>query len=147
MNWVDAFFFIRVIKQALRSSGANAKEKHVVDISKCALFLLEAAKKCDAVFGVTQKSTLHTVRDSKADIKKMQQHLLEKGVTKENTTPASLDRTFIDPTESGLATLTKGEWLQKQLQSKYEIGEDNLENEQSLDELDLSDLDYELADT
>lgn len=145
MNLFHATFFIRVIKQALRCSGANVTDKHVVDISMCALFLLKAAKKCDAVFKVSPKSTLHTVRDSKADIKKIQQHLLEKEITKENITPEStLDKTFIDPTESGLDTLTKGVWLQQQLQSKFEISEDNLQSEQSLGELDL---DYELADT
>lgn len=101
-----ALSYTRVIKQALRSSGANATDKHVVDVSMCALFLLEAAKKCDGVFAVTPKSTSHTVRDSKADIKKIQLHLLEKGITKEDTTTSNQDK-FTDPTESGMATLTR----------------------------------------
>ena len=73
------------------------------------------------------QSILHTVRDAEAGIKKIHQHLLEKEITKEvkdRTTPS-----FLDPTESGLNTLTKGEWLQKQLQSKVD---DNLQNEESL---------------
>lgn len=80
----------------------------------------------------------HTVRDSKADIIKIQQYLLEKVITKENTdrkTPV-----FIDPATSGIDTIMKGEWLQRQLQSKFE----DLQSEQSRGELDL---DYELSDT
>ena len=105
----------RVVKQALRCSGANVTDKHITDVSMCALFLLEAAKKCDALFEVSPKLTAHTVRDSKADICKMQQQLLEKEITEEDierTTPA-----FIDPTVAGADTLTKGEWLRKHLQS------------------------------
>ena len=102
----------------------------------CALFLLEAAKKCDKVFAVPPQSTLHTVRDAEADIKKIHQHLLITKEVKDRTTPS-----FLDPTESGLNTLTKGEWLQKQLQSKVD---DNLQNEESHGEVDI---DYELADT
>lgn len=127
------------MKQALRSSGANVTDKHITDVSMCALFLLQAAKRCDKVFGVPPQSTEHTVRDAKLDIQKIHQHLLEKGVTKEvkdRTTPV-----FIDPTYAGLNTLTQGDWLQKQLQSKFV---DNLQNEERHGETDL---DYELADT
>lgn len=127
------------MKQALHSSGANRTDQHIIDVSMCALFLLEAAKKCDAVFGVPTQSTAHTVRESKADIKKMQQQLLEKKVTSED-----LNRTgtrFVDPTVSGLDTLTKGEWLKKQLHS---IPENLHSDQQSRDELD--NIDYELSD-
>lgn len=127
------------MKQALRSSGANVTDKHITDVSMCALFLLEAAKKCDKVFGVPPQSTTHTVRDAKSDIGKICQHLLDKGITKEvedRTAPG-----FVDPTDSGLNTLTHGDWLQKKLQTKYD---DNLQNEESHGELDI---DYELADT
>ena len=92
------------MKQALRVSGANRTDKHIVDVSMCALFLLEAAKKCDEVFGVHPSSTAHTVRDSKSDIQKISNMLLEKEVTMENssrTTPS-----FTDPTKDGMATLT-----------------------------------------
>ena len=129
----------RVVKQAMHCSGANATEKHIIDISMCALFMLEAAKKCDAVFEVSPMSKSHTVRDSKADIRKIQQQLIEKCITKEDTNRKSPG--FVDPTESGIDTLTKSEWLQKQLQSKFD---DNLQSEQDRGELDL---DYELADT
>lgn len=74
---------IRVVKQALRCSGANITDKHITDVSMCALFLLEAAKKCDKVFGVPPQSTAHTVRDAKSDIGMICQHLLDKEITKE----------------------------------------------------------------
>lgn len=127
------------MKQALRSSGANVTDKHITDVSMCALFLLEAAKKCDSVFGVTPQTTSHTVRDAKSDIKKIRQHLLDKEISEEVK-----DRTttvFIDPTEAGLNTLTQGDWLQKQLQLKFD---DTLQNEESYGEVDI---DYELSDT
>lgn len=130
---------ISVVKQALRCSGANITDKHITDVSMCALFLLEAAKKCDTAFGVPPQSTSHTVRDAKSDIGKIYQHLLDNQIAKEvkdRTTPA-----FIDPMESGLHTLTQGDWLQKQLRSKFE---DYLQNEESHGEVDI---DYELADT
>lgn len=125
------------MKQALRSSGANVTEKHILEISQCALFLLEAAKKCDKMFGVSPSTTAHTVRDYKSDIAKLRSQLLEKEVTTEKplrTTPA-----FVDPTVSGLTTLTGG-WLEKQLSSQCE---DILQNEQFHGEVDI---DYELAD-
>lgn len=128
----------RVVKQSLRCSGANVTDKHVTDISMCALFLLEASKKCDKVFGVPPSSTAHTVRDSKSDIAMLRDQLLEKEITTEKesrTTPA-----FLDPTENGLTTLTKGEWLQKQLSSDV----DYLQNEQNHGE--IYDIDYELSD-
>lgn len=126
------------MKQALRCSGANVTDKHITDVSMCALFLLEAAKKCDLVFGVPPSSTAHTVRDSQSDIVKIRTMLMEKEITTENssrTTPP-----FLDPTQKGLTTLTKGDWLQKQLSSKCDS---NLQDEQSHGEVDI---DYELAD-
>ena len=127
------------MKQALRSSGANVTDKHILDVSMCALFLLEAAKKCDRVFGVSPESISHTIRDSKADIMKIHQQLLEKSITQENTerkTPI-----FVDPTESGINTITKGDWLSKHLQSNFE---DNLQSDEGRGEIDM---DYELFDT
>lgn len=127
-----------MVKQALRGSGGHVPDKHITDISMCALFLLEAAKKCDKVFNVPPSSTAHTVRDSKSDIAKVRGCLLEKEITKEKdgrTTPA-----FLDPTEKGLSTLTKGDWLQKQLSSGRN---DHLRTENSHGEVDM---DYELAD-
>lgn len=130
------------MKQALRSSGANVTPKHIEDVSMCALFLLQAAKKCDSVFGVTPKSTLHTVRDSQADIQKVHQQLMEMGIVSEDATRTSPG--FVDPTVSGMGTLTNGKWLQKQLQIKIEVTSSLQNSDNTRGELDL---DYELADT
>ena len=51
--------------------------------------------------------------------------LLDKKITTENS--GRKEPRFIDPTVSGVSTLTKGEWLEKQLTSKVE---DNLQSEQ-----------------
>ena len=128
----------RVLKQALRSSGANVTDKHITDVSMCALFLLKAAKTCDKVFAVPPQSTAHTVREFKSDIRKIHTLLIEKKIIQEDisrTTP-----TFVDPTESGLNTLTKGDRLKKVLIKSDE----NLQNEQGHGEVDI---DYELAES
>ena len=49
-------FLHRVVKQTLRSSGANVTTAHITEVSLAALFLLEAAKKTDREFGVTTQS-------------------------------------------------------------------------------------------
>ena len=51
--YVIPLYMQRVIKEALCSSGANITEKHIMDVSMSALFLMEAARKCDKVFGTT----------------------------------------------------------------------------------------------
>lgn len=105
----------------------------------CAPFLLEAAKKCDKIFSVTSQSTSHTTRDSKRDIMKIHKHLQEAGITtedKKRKTPQ-----FIDPTQCGLDTLCKREWLQKHLASTGCV--ENLQDEQENDEINLE---YELSD-
>lgn len=125
----------RVVKQALRSSGANVTEKHIRDVSMCALFLLEAAKKCDTVFKVSKQSTAHTIRDANADILKIQAMLLEKNIVTEDVTRTQPG--FVDPTVSGIDTLTKGDWLEKHLASKVE---ENLQ----IEERGEVDIDFEL---
>ena len=135
--------FFRVVKQALRSSGANVTDQHISNVSMCALFLLEAAKRCDRVFAVPPKSTAHTVGDSKSDIKKLEKHLLERGITTENPdrlTPAF--PAFEDPTEVGLNKLTKGNWLRNHLQSDFEDLQ-GAHGEENVGEINI---DYELAD-
>ena len=81
----------------------------------CALLLLEAAKKCDKVFGVHPSSIAHTTRDSKSDIAKLTNQLLEKEITMKK--PDCKTPAFMDPTDSGLTTLANGKWLQKKLLS------------------------------
>lgn len=129
----------RVIKQALRSSGANVADQHISDVSMCAMFMLEAAKRCDSVFRVPPKSTRHTVADSESDISKLQKHILQKGITQEDpnrTTPI-----FEDPTEIGLNKLTNDNWLSKHL--TLLSSDDNPQCEQHQGEVDI---DYEIAD-
>ena len=94
----------------MRSSGANITTKHLEEISLSSLFLMEAAKKADQVFGVHPQSTAHTIRDAKADIKKMATHLLNKKATTEfpgRNTPA-----FHDLTEDGWKKLSTTDWIQ-----------------------------------
>ena len=128
-----------VVKQTLRSSGANATNKHITNVSMCAPLLLEAAKRCDKIFSVPPPSTAHTTRDSKTDIMKIRERLQEAAITTEDK--ARNIPKFVDPTHSGLDTLCKREWLQKHLASTgYE---ENLQDEQEQGEIDL---DYELSD-
>ena len=64
----DDYLVFSVVKEAIRSSGTNATEKHIEDVSICALLLIEAAKKADQAFGVTPKSGARTVRSAENDI-------------------------------------------------------------------------------
>ena len=100
------------MKQALRTSGANITKAHIVDVSLCSLFLLEAAKKTDRAFNVAATRGAHTTRDAAADIHKISSHLLDKQVTEvcERTTPS-----FIDPTEKGWERLSTTGWMQETL--------------------------------
>ena len=103
-----ASFVYSVIKEALRSSVANATQKHIEEASLAALFLMDAAKKADREFGVSQQSGKHTVREAITDITKMAKHLTEHQVTtvmSSRTTPS-----FHDATEDGWKKLTKS-WL------------------------------------
>ena len=57
--------------QAFRASGANVTDKHLREVSMCALFLLEAAKKIDKAYSVSPKTTAHAIKDAAADIEKI----------------------------------------------------------------------------
>ena len=70
-------YFIRIMKQALHSSGGNITEQHIVDLSFSALFLMEAAKKATWAFGVTPQTSAHTTRNAENDIDKMVNHLID----------------------------------------------------------------------
>ena len=113
-------------------------EKHITDVSMCALFLMEAANK---VFSVSSQTTSHTVRDSNSEIGKMQQLLLDKEIIVEKQ-----DRTappFTDSTVLGLNLLTKTDWLQNQLCS---FVLDDLQHDASDAERGITTVDYELSD-
>ena len=55
--------FSRMIKETMRASGANATQKHLEEVSMCAMLLMDTAKKVDHMFGVSQ-SVSHTTRDA-----------------------------------------------------------------------------------
>ena len=108
-------FLHRVVKQTLRSSGANVTTAHITEVSLAALFLLEAAKKTDREFGVTTQSQRHTVRDAAVDVQKIVQHLLEKSVTTE--TQGRHSPKFIHPTNAGWVKMSSPNWLAAVLSS------------------------------
>lgn len=93
------FFLYRVIKQTMRSSGANVTSSHITEVSLAALFLLEAAKKTDKELHVTPQSQTHTVRDAADDIMKITLHLTNKSVMSE--TPDRRAPQFVHPTQKG----------------------------------------------
>ena len=102
----------RVVKQALRSSGANVTEKHITDVSLSALFLMKAATKADTVLKVPQRSTSHTIRDANKDMLKIMHHLLDKKVSEEDKDRAKSSPSFTDLNAVGLKKLTTTRWLQ-----------------------------------
>ena len=128
----------RVMKQTLRSSGANVTATHIEDVSLSALFLLEAAKKTDRQFGVTPQTRRHTIRDSVKDIQKVVLHLIENTVTAEM--PDREKPKFNHPTEKGWKKLSSSGWLEGILSSSLV---QELETETERGEVDL---DYELYD-
>ena len=99
----------RVIKQTLRSSGANVTKAHISEVSLAALFLLEAAKKTDREFGVTPQSRRHSERDATGDIHKIVQHLHEKSVSTE--TQGRCSPPFVHPVSNGWKKMSSPDWL------------------------------------
>jgi len=134
---VHTNYFCRVLKQALRSSGGNATEKHIEEVSLCNLFLMEAAKKADQEFGVAPTSSRHTVRDASADIRKMAVHLLEYHVTTQK--PGRNSPPFNDSTNDGFKKMSLT-WL-KHILTQAEGNEDDTEQQSTQKEVDL---DYEI---
>ena len=126
----------RVVKQTLRSSGANVTTAHITEVSLAALFLLEAAKKTDREFRVTPQSRAHTMRDATGDVWKVTQHLLDKSVTtetKDRHSPA-----FVHPSDRGWERMNSPEWLAAVLSGSLVEEEDITRGEVELD--------YELSD-
>ena len=103
-------FNYRVLKQAIRSSGANITVQHIEDVSLCGLFLLDAAKKVDEMFGVHKPSTKHTV---KGDITRMCSYLIDNNASKEDLSRTNI-LTFDDPETKGLERVAKG-WIEEYL--------------------------------
>ena len=74
--------------------------QHIEDVSLCGLFLLDAAKKADELFGVHKPSTRHTVRDAQGDITKLCSYLIDNKASKEDLSRTSI-LTFDDPETKG----------------------------------------------
>ena len=129
-------FPYRVIKQTLRSSGANVTSAHIAEVSLAALFLLEAAKKTDREFRVTPQLRTHTVRDAADDVEKITMHLTNKSVTSE--TQGREGPQFVHPTQKGWEKLSNPDWLAAILSSSL------VEEEQA--RRGDAELDYELSD-
>ena len=130
-------FDYRVIKEALRSSGANATKKHLEDISMCGLFLLDVCKGVDGMFGV-QCNGAHTTRDAAGGIRKIVSYLCEEKVTKEVK-----DRhgwPFIDPCIAGCKSVAEGK-----LDAYLRGEEDNIDEAVQEDTREI-DVNYELSD-
>lgn len=132
------FILLRVVKDTLRSSGANATPKHIEEVSLSALFLADAAKKADRELGLTAYSGKHTAHDAQRDINQIARHLQNYQVTKEvpeRTTPM-----FRDLTDDGWKKLD-GSWLERVLGS-YPLT-DLQQGEEERGEVDSN---YELYD-
>ena len=127
----------------MRASGANATQKHMEDVSLCALFLMDVAKRVDRMFGVSQSVT-HTARDANKDITKMVVHLLSEKVTTELEQRQS-HLTFEDPSVAGCRCIAGGH-IDKYL--KEEVDDENDVSESTDDEIPeiIVDLNYELYD-
>ena len=109
----------------MRSSGANATQKHLEDVSMCGLFLLEVCRKVDKMFGA-ECSGAHTTRDAGSDIEKITTYLRTQKVTKEVENRQGWS--FIDPHTLGYKKVAEGK-LDAYLQEK-EDGSDDVSQEQ-----------------
>ena len=134
------FLLCSMIKEAMRSSGANATRKHLEEVSLCAMFLLTFAKRVYRMLDVSQ-SVAHTVRDSTSDMKKMISYLRNEGVTKEVLQPAQQQQSFSfeDPSIAGMHKVSTGK-LDPYLQGEIEM------NPEEIGDDHLVDIDYELYD-
>ena len=134
------YLFFSVVKEAIRSSGANATEKHIEDVSVCALLLMEAAKKADQAFGVTPKSGAHTVRSAENDIQKMVEYLMLKKATLQVLSRSESASPFTDPTEKGWEKLSTTDWIRETVARSHS---EDMEAASPNDELDSN---YEIYD-
>ena len=87
---------------------------------------MEASKKADTEFGVTSRSTKHTIRDASADVRKMAMHLIEHKVIVQatgRTSPA-----FKDVTEDGFKKMSQPRWLKQVLTEAAALADDETEH-------------------
>ena len=130
------FKYYRVIKQTLRSSGANVTANHITEVSLAALFLLDAAKKTDCEFRVPPQSRQHTVRDATDDIQNITLHLMDKSVTSEMQ--GRQTSKFVHTTQKGWEKMSSPNWLAAILSGSLVEEEEMRRGEVGLD--------YELSD-
>ena len=135
----------RVLKQALRGSGANLTTSHLTTMSLCGLFLLETAKRVDQEFQISHRSSHHTVRDADEDVAKMTCYLLEEKVASERERGGGV--VFKDPFNIGAQKIGSGYienfFKKTEVDDDLETGESN-DTTQSIENLDFS---YELHHT
>ena len=132
------------MKQALRSAGANQTMSHM-EVSLCAIFLMDAAKKVDTQLGVTKSSTRHTIRDSARDIAKMVAKLLEEHVCKEDHERERRDApVFHDLLVKGMERVGRG-WIKAFLDKHDTDPEWLAEGEEEIERIS-DDFQYELYD-
>ena len=131
----------RIIKQTLRSCGSNATKTHMERVSLCAMFLLEACRLCDSMFGVS-RSTYHAVANATEDINKLVTHLIQCCMIKEQPNREEII-CFEDPVYRGMKKVSDG-WLAKFLSSSFNEESDVVSC--ATDEDFELDVDYELYD-
>ena len=128
----------RVVKQALRASGANETDAFEGGLYVCFVSSWSSKNKIDKTYSVPPKSRAHTIRDSAKDIENIRLNLTTKEVTTENSTRTS--PSVADPSDIGWAKLNNTKWLLDLL--LWGPTEDDFEAE-GHSELDL-DFDYEI---
>ena len=134
INEMVVMYYFRVLKEALRSSGANCTEKHTEELSMCSLLLLDVAKRSDHEFDTPYHSSRHTIRSADDDIKKMVKYLIEEKVTQESENGAKIS--FKDPLVIGMQKVVDG-WLKFLVSPEPDTSTEDVSN----NELELN---YEL---
>ena len=132
----------RVIKQALKASGVNCTQAHMVDVSLCALFLLKVSRQVDEQLHTPYRSSHHTILDAKSDVKKMALHMLDSNVVVE--VEARNSPSFDDPVHHGMEKIKNG-WLSDFINKSLTSVE--VDSEVNVDSSNMdADLEYELYD-
>ena len=132
----------RILKQALRGSGANLTMSHLTMMSLCGLFLLDTAKKVDEQFQTPHRSSHHTVRDAAEDVMKMTCYLLEEKVACERERGGV---EFKDPLKMGAKKIASG-YIENFLK-KTEVDDDIEETSEGNTTVQNADFSYELYHT
>ena len=100
---------IRVIKNAVRGSGANLTKSRLFLVSKVAKELLEGGRKLEQILRIDRKSS-HTIRSAREDVEKMVNTLVNNGVIVDKERRLIEGWKFVDPRREGILKLEKG-WL------------------------------------